>query len=204
MTDSAGIWVPTEMLGGNIAAGDTVLPIAPDTPLTRSCASLVARLAGDVAVGGVDVDLDTELAAIELVRAVIEQGRKPSRSAEDPDVLRGLISDLVDRGFRDPGFGAASVARQLHMSKRQLDRSLEGFGLSLSEMITERRLELAQALLAGSERVRLEGIARSVGFPSAAKLRNRFRARHGITPDEYRRSVAAAGSAEEQCVRSEA
>ncbi|MCH5641724.1 AraC family transcriptional regulator [Gordonia sp. ABSL49_1] len=205
VSDSAGIWVPTEVLGGDIAAGATVPPTVPDTPLTRSCASLVSCLARDVAVGGADVDLDTELAAIEVVRAVLDQSEEPDRRpGDDPDVLRAVIVDLVDRNFRDPAFGATTLARHLHVSKRQLYRNLEELDMSLSEMLNERRLELARTLLAGPERVRLEGIARSAGFPSVATLRNRFRARYGVTPDDYRRVAEEDDVPEDRHVGSEA
>ncbi|MFW0793355.1 helix-turn-helix domain-containing protein [Gordonia sp. CPCC 205515] len=196
-SDETGVWIPTESLGGDIAAGATVPPVVPDTVLSRACASLVVRLARDVAIGGVDADLETELAVIDAVRAMLEQEKSTTDVRENPLFVREAVVDLIERNFRDPAFGAASVARHLHISRRQLYRGLEGEDRSLAEMIGDRRLEWARTLLAQPERVRLEGIALSAGFSSTATLRNRFRAKYGMTPDEYRRSMTLSATGEE-------
>uniref|UniRef100_UPI003D8C48C8 AraC family transcriptional regulator n=1 Tax=Gordonia sp. B7-2 TaxID=3420932 RepID=UPI003D8C48C8 len=193
-SDAIGLWVPTELLGSDIAAGATTEPLTPDTVLTRACASLVVRLARDAVIGGADVDLDTEFAAIEVIRAMIEQ----TKSADDvapsnPLFVRAAVSDLIERNFRDPAFNAASVAALLHMSRRQLYRSLQGEDFSLAELIVTRRLEWARSLLTQPGQVRLEGIAHAAGFRSVATLRNRFRARYGMTPDEYRHALPDVG-----------
>ncbi|MEE3851101.1 helix-turn-helix domain-containing protein [Gordonia sp. LSe1-13] len=191
VTDATGIWVPSELVGGDIAGGATVAPVPPDTLLTRSCAGLIVRIARDTAFGGADVDLDTELAVIDVVRAMLEQDSPQDNDLrENPLFLREAVDDLIERNFRDPTFGPEVVAQRLHISRRNLYRGLEGHDLSLTEMIADRRLEFARALLAQGDRVRLEGIAESAGFSSAATLRNRFRAKFGMTPDEYRRQMA--------------
>lgn len=196
VTDPTGIWVPAAMLGTDIAAGATVPPIPRDTPLTRACAALVAGLARDVAARGDEIDDDTELAAIEVVRATLQQ-ELPGTATDlrgNPLYLREAVTDLIEQNFRDPTFDADAIARRLHVSRRHLYRGLEG-GIPLSEMIVDRRLELARSLLADRRRVRLEGVALASGFSSAATLRNRFRLRFGVTPDEYRRSACAIPSA---------
>lgn len=185
-----GIWVPIELLDSHIAAGATVSPIPADTLLTRSCASLVLQLARDAAIGGMDVDIDTEMAVIDVVAAMLRQGDATDLSLdENPLYLRDAVLDVIDQHFHDPEFGTDSVAMHLHISKRHLYRRLEAFDLSLSEMIADRRLEWARKLLAQPGRVRIEDIARSAGFASPATLRNRFRAKYGMTPAEYHRSV---------------
>lgn len=193
-TDAIGLWVPTELLGSDIAAGATTEPLTPDTVLTRACASLVVRLARDAVIGGADVDLDTEFAAIEVIRAMIEQTKSADDAVSgDPLLVRAAVSDLIERNFRDPTFNAASVAALLHMSRRQLYRSLQGEDFSPAEMIVTRRLEWARSLLTQPGQVRLEGIAHAAGFRSVATLRNRFRARYGMTPDEYRHALPDVG-----------
>lgn len=189
VTDATGIWVPTELMGAEIAGGATVSPIAPDTVLSRSCASLVVRLARDAAFGGADIDLDTELAAIEVVRATLEQEHAGDDLRGNPLFLREAVIDLIERNFRDPDFGVDAIARHLHISKRHLYRGLEGQGLSLPEMIADRRLDWACTLLAQPARVRLDGVAQAAGFTSAATLRNRFRAKFGVGPATYRRQL---------------
>lgn len=190
VSDATGIWVPTELLGGAIADGATVPPTAPDTLLTRACAGLVVRFARDVAIGGVDVDPDTEHAAVEVVRAMLGQENSADDGLGDnPLFLREAATDLIDRHFRDPAFDPDAIAKHLHISKRHLYRALEGSDMSLSGMIADRRLDRAHALLSQPGRARLDSIAAAAGFSSAATLRNRFRGRFGMTPDEYRRSA---------------
>lgn len=195
VSDAAGIWVPAETLGEEIAGGASVPPTGPDTLLTRACANLVARFARDVAVGGIDVDLDTERAVIEVVRAVLGQEKHDhDQLPENSLFLREAVADLIDRGFRDPSFNVESLAKQLHMSKRHLYRGMQGSEVPLSEMIARRRLERARTLLSQPGRVRLDGVAHAAGFSSPATLRNRFRAAYDMTPDEYRQSVTRSGT----------
>lgn len=196
VTDPTGIWVPAALLGADIAAGATVPPIPRDTPLTRACAALVVGLAKDVAARGDEIDDDTELAAVEVVRATLQQ-ELPDPATDlrgNPLYLREAVADLIEQHFRDPTFDADAIARRLHVSRRHLYRGLEG-GVPLSETIVDRRLELARTLLADPRRVRLEGVALASGFSSAATLRNRFRLKFGMTPDEYRRSACATPTA---------
>lgn len=191
VSDAAGVWVPTKLLDGAVARGATVPPIPSDTLLVRSCASAIARFARDVAMGGVDVDRDTEMAVIEVVQSVIDQdGTDDGVHSQSPLILREAVTELIEQNFRDSAFTVDSIAHQLHLSKRHLYRSLAHVGVaSVADMITDRRLDWAHTALARPEKVQLEFIAHSAGFASVATLRSRFRARYGITPTEYRRSV---------------
>ncbi len=105
--------------------------------------------------------------------------------------LRAAVADLIERNFRDPDLSVEVIARQLHVSRRHLYRVLAGSPTSLAEMIAERRLEWARRLLTGPGNLKLEAIAHASGFASTATMRNRFRAKYGMTPDEYRRAAAA-------------
>ena len=56
--------------------------------------------------------------------------------------------------------------------------------------MTERRIALAQSLLAHTNR-RIAEIARSVGFRDEGYFERRFRARVGVSPKTYRDANAA-------------
>lgn len=103
--------------------------------------------------------------------------------------LRAAVTDLIERNFRDPDFSVEVVAKCLHVSRRHLYRVLSGSTTSLAEMIADRRLEWARGLLSGPGNLKLEAVAHASGFASTATMRNRFRAKFGLTPDEFRRAA---------------
>ncbi|NKX77091.1 helix-turn-helix transcriptional regulator [Gordonia amicalis] len=106
--------------------------------------------------------------------------------------LRAAVTDLIERNFRDPDFSVEVVARHLHVSRRHLYRVLAGSPTSLAEMIADRRLDWARGLLTGPGNPKLEAVAHASGFASTATMRNRFRAKYGLTPDEFRRAATVA------------
>ncbi len=85
----------------------------------------------------------------------------------------------------DPKAGLATCARQLAMTGRSLQRALTLAGTSFANERTELRLELAATLLETS-RLKVEAIARSVGYDSAPHFNTTFRDRYGETPSAFR------------------
>ncbi|VWD59950.1 response regulator receiver protein [Burkholderia lata] len=63
-------------------------------------------------------------------------------------------------------------------------------GSTFTDLVTERRIALAQSLLAHTSR-RIADIARSVGFRDEGYFARRFRARVGVSPKAYRDANAA-------------
>lgn len=192
VADLAGIWIPTDLLGSEFVSR-TITPACTATPLARAAAAFIRNFAVNVAARGADVDPDTELAAIDLVRAILAQrtpDRAPDQVFSDPAYVREVSRSLVDHHFRDPEFSAETIARTLHMSRRHLYRHFSGTGDTPAAMIARRRLERARELLAHRESASLDSIALASGFTSAATLRNRFRAEYEMTPNEFRRRAA--------------
>lgn len=85
----------------------------------------------------------------------------------------------------DPKAGLTTCARHLGMTSRSLQRALSLAGTSFANERTELRLELAAALLDTSH-LKVEAIARSVGYGSAPHFNNMFRDRYGDTPSAFR------------------
>ncbi|MGC4933482.1 helix-turn-helix domain-containing protein [Gordonia sp. DT30] len=192
VADLAGIWIPNELLGSEFA-DRRITPVCASTPLARAASAFIRNFALDVAARGADVDPDTELAAIDLVRAILTQGqpdRAHDRALNDPGYVREATRSLIDHHFRDPEFTAESIARILHMSRRHLYRYFRDTDVTPATMIATRRLERARELLIHRENAGLDSIALACGFTSAATLRNRFRAEYGMTPNEFRRRSA--------------
>ena len=95
-------------------------------------------------------------------------------------IMEHLASDLgVDR-----------LAQQVGMSRRNLSRAFRRHtGMAPSKFVESVRVEAAQRWLAQSDHG-LDEVARRSGFASADALRRTFRRRLGLTPRDYRDSLA--------------
>ncbi|WHU48504.1 helix-turn-helix domain-containing protein [Gordonia sp. L191] len=187
ISDVAGIAVPVRLLGNESGpTRRTMSPVQSDTPLARAAAAFLRTFACDVAAGGADTDPGSELAAIDLVRALLTQDRSDSESGGDSENIRAATRALVEQYFQDPEFCAETIARSLHMSRRQLYRHFADSEETPATMITERRLVRARELLLRRVHPSLDMVAAACGFGSVSTLRNRFRAQYRMTPAEFR------------------
>ncbi|MDN3519821.1 helix-turn-helix domain-containing protein [Aquisalimonas lutea] len=101
----------------------------------------------------------------------------------------GRVNDLLEylRTHLDGPHSLDALARRVSLSRRSLTRHFQrATGLSVGEWLQAERLRRSQELLETSAHS-VETIAGLVGFPSAAALRQHFRARFGATPTEWRR-----------------
>lgn len=105
---------------------------------------------------------------------------------DNPLFVREAAIDLINRNHRDPAFTPDTIARSLHISRRQLYRHFENADESVSDVIASQRLQTACSFLTNRPDLTLAQVAAMSGFPSAATFRNRFRARYGVGPREYR------------------
>lgn len=89
------------------------------------------------------------------------------------------------------------IARRLATSRRQLQRAFaEIGGVSFRTHLTRVRMDVAAQLLAGDRRRSVGLVAHRVGYRQPAQFAKAFRARHGISPSEYRaRAAQRAGDA---------
>lgn len=112
------------------------------------------------------------------------------------EVFRNQIESYIDRCLARPDLSAASIAAAHHVSVRTLQRLFAGTGKGLSALIRHRRLEavrrdLADPRLAG---LTIAEVAARWCVHDAQWLARAFRTRFGVSPSEFRRSVAATSS----------
>ena len=86
----------------------------------------------------------------------------------------------------------AVVARRLGMSQRSLQRGLEAEQTTFRAVQDSVLWELVQALLSNPA-LKLDAVARSVGFGDQAAFSKAFRRWKGCTPARYRAQLAASG-----------
>jgi AraC-like DNA-binding protein len=99
------------------------------------------------------------------------------------DVIRALLVDGI-RPDRD------IVARRLFMSERTLKRRLRDDDTTFKEVRDRVRVETAQALLS-NRALKVEAVARSVGFAETASFSKAFARWAGCSPMGYRARLAA-------------
>lgn len=191
ITDPLGMWVPTELLGDDFLPGrQSLAPIIMRSTLGSAIAAFLVTFVREAAVRGKRIDSETEMSAVDLIRTAIRQSDLSSlRDEGDARFAQAAARRLIDQNYWDSDFDVDVLARRLYMSRRQLYRYLTPSGHSPAEMIVERRLECARELLSGEADISVARVAQFSGFPSANALRNRFRALHGVTPQEFRRRV---------------
>lgn len=81
------------------------------------------------------------------------------------------------------------MARSLGLSKRSLQRRLAERGLTYRRFLLDLRMELASRLL-GCSRGSIGSISTHLSYGYHSDFTRAFRAHHGVTPVEYRRSIA--------------
>jgi AraC-like DNA-binding protein len=87
----------------------------------------------------------------------------------------------------------AEVARALSSSPRQLQRAYEQFSqTSFREDLTARRLAVGAQLLAEQRSMRVEDVARLVGYSQGSHFTRAFRRRYGLSPARFREAALQA------------
>lgn len=161
-----------------------------DDPAWRRIARLMALiLEGHAETGGSAQDVTAGLAAAVLG----EMGRLSSAAghADEAPPLAVELRRLVERHFRSD-WSVRRYAEALGTSPYLLgEASKKGFGLTVKDLISARRLLEAKRLLRFTVRP-LEDIAAEVGLPDPAYFSRFFRARTGEAPSRWRRRNAPA------------
>lgn len=90
------------------------------------------------------------------------------------------------------------LAARAYLSVRQFARAFKhAFGVTPAEFVEEARLaEAGRRFTAATRRVRVDAVARSVGYSSEDVFRRAFVRRFGVSPSQYRSRFGAAPGAE--------
>lgn len=121
----------------------------------------------------------------DLLRFSASQAQQGSRRASLQRAVRYIRENLAGEITLTDAAAAAFLSPNYlaHLLKKEI-------GKTFTELVTERRLEFAQELLAHSSQ-RIASIAHASGFADEAYFARRFRQRFGHTPKAYRDSVRA-------------
>jgi len=139
-----------------------------------------SELASTIGVHLLDLVAATLGPTVEAANIVTDRGVKAAR-------LRAILAEVARR-FSDPNFDLDNVAGALGLSRRYVQKLLEGTGKSFTEHLTGRRLEHAFAMLTDPQHLHLAiiDIAFAVGFSDVSHFNRMFRRRFGETPSGVR------------------
>jgi AraC-like DNA-binding protein len=87
------------------------------------------------------------------------------------------------------------VASRLGSSPRQLQRAFEQFGgTTFTEDLLARRMSVAAQLLLQQRSLRIEDVARLVGYSEGPHFAHAFRRRYGLSPARFRAAALEAAA----------
>lgn len=111
--------------------------------------------------------------------------------ATDFIALRQRCLTLIDEHYRNPCVGPAWLARELYVSRRQLDRAFVG-GPGVAEVLAKRRLKQVVALAALNPTFKMAEIATYCGYSNYETFRAQCHRYLRRKPRDARRDRAQA------------
>lgn len=126
-------------------------------------------------------------ATIALIASCVASSETPDENLPDRDIeTRHRVFRFVDANLGKPDLTAATIGRQIGVSRSVLYRAFEPLG-GIAQYVRARRLEAAHVLLEDPAiESRIAEIAGRFGFVSDAHFSRAFRSRYGYNPRRAR------------------
>ena len=171
------------LLGGRPLAGPAD---SAEMRLLTAHTNMVHSTMPDLAPAGVHAVHST---LIELAKAVARCRFDDAEPLLAPALVQAA-KDLAERRLADPDLSAATLARELNVSVRTLQRAFTAAGETVIAHVRRRRLEEARlALTAQGGRLSVSELAAYWQFADSSHFIRTFKKQYGRTPTEYARSV---------------
>lgn len=162
-------------------------------PGQRRELGIAERIFFDVFEGGGELRESVEQLLVESALAVVAEAVNDSASTAParqslPDIRLQDALRYIDLHLSDPGLTIAMVAQANDISPRYLSYLLKQHGAPFSELIWDKRMEIASRWLASTAagEISIAQIAFRVGFKSPAHFSRMFKRVFGKGPREYR------------------
>lgn len=105
------------------------------------------------------------------------------------DSIIARVEQMVEENL-EKNMGLAQISQKLYFNSCYLSRLYKASrGINLSDYIAERKMERAKQLLAQPD-IKVQSIGERMGYSSPANFIRSFRKHFGMTPNEYRRTIA--------------
>lgn len=119
--------------------------------------------------------------------ALASRSIQSSRYVRDPGhALLDRAAEVIDTFLCDPAFGVSSLAVELGVSERYVQRVFGSRGVTPGQFIVERRVERAAELMKRSD-MTITQIAFESGFDDLTQFGRSFRRVMGMTATQFRR-----------------
>ncbi len=108
------------------------------------------------------------------------------KNSDNANLIIAKVEALVEADLEN-GICLAEIAQKLHFNLYYLSRLFKNEkGISLSDYITNQKMERAKKLLKESD-IKVQTIGERMGYSSPANFIRGFKKYTGVTPNEYRR-----------------
>ena len=132
--------------------------------------------------------------AVRMMRSLTEQFKAYVDRLEEEKKEKHVISkviDYIEENRKSGDLNAGAVAEHFHMSVSNLSHQFrQQTNYRISDYINEKKFEYAAELLKGTS-YRIADIAGMLGYMQTSSFIRQFRNYYGMTPREYRDSIAA-------------
>jgi AraC-like DNA-binding protein len=167
------------LVGGRPRTGRAATPMA---QILMSHAGMLQRTVGRL---GPDEARTARNALLELVKGLILSGFDDREPTFTPTLVQAA-KELAEARLTDAGLSTATIAAQLHVSARTLQRAFADRDESLTAFIRRRRLEeAAQAFLRPGSRPTVSQAAAIWHFTDGSHFIRCFRKEFHATPREF-------------------
>lgn len=178
--------LPASSLPGPLLPASHLPHLIPRTPLVAAFALLMQDVASSSCT-----TLEADYlwrAFVNLELAVLAEAAGEVDAA--PVGLRTRIVDHIAEHLGDPALGPATIANDLGVSVRWVHRSFNDGEISVGRYIRQQRLDRVEAALRTELRISRTGaLSRRFGFTGPDQLSRAFRARFGVTIQQYLESL---------------
>lgn len=186
-----------------IFSGNTAIKIFSNDDYALKCASLVQQILDDQKDGLIHATLveskAIELFSLQLRRWEEEIVKTPAtksgqlRTADVENII--MARNLLVNNLKDaPTIEALS--RKSGVNRQKLKQGFKKmFGTTINEYLRNERMRLAKQLLLAENPI-VKEVATAVGYENQSYFARRFREKYGLYPNEYIRTIQAAGEEE--------
>ncbi|MGO4681139.1 helix-turn-helix domain-containing protein [Microbacterium sp. 2MCAF23] len=184
------VWVPWHALAEIESELRAPGEVIPPSALVRGLQAFLESLLTGHSEPAVTTDHLVERLVVEMAFGVlVEAAPRPAGTGRISRIDRARSVMLVRRSER--GFGVSALARDMHLSVRQLQRLFAAEGSAPADELRRIRVELARELLRDEDHtgLGLAEIAEHAGFSDAAGLRRAFSLAGLPSPRKVRRAA---------------
>lgn len=186
--DLITVWLPPDAVAEFANTSAPVPSALPTSPLLTAVNAFATSLVGAV-------QDSSGVARYAIERLLVEMAFGALLERHSSDHLTVAAAPLIERARsvmmarrEDPGFTAAQLSQDLHVSARQLQRAFAREMTTPVVALRRMRVELAESLLRNPhyDTLSIDEVARHSGFTSALQLRRAFGAEQLPPPSALR------------------